>query len=333
MSAEKSPEGGRAYPPAYRIWAVVAILALIFGGGWASIGPSGRPSFELRAGMKIAALGRRLRPESISAIGVPEAARVAEKLVRAARRAGIDPRDALGSAFPEPHRILGMLALDLDIDEFLEYGAAKGALGAYYRDEVRVSREMRPLRSRYEAVFAASYMKMTVSPAMAGQGSAAPDRPYITAAGEAWLPSASELQLNHPYALDIFFKHVEEKGEAETGPILRALYPGIVVASASDWVGGQGPGEWKSGGLSPAAGNGLVIYDPSARVYCSYFHMSTVGLGTGSIVRAGDTLGRGGNSGMNARRKGHGGHVHIEIFDAEREKPFTAYEILEILKK
>jgi hypothetical protein len=145
----------------------VAILALIFGGGWASIGPSGRPSFELRAGMKIAALGHRLHPESISAIGVPEAARVAEKLVRAARRAGIDPRDALGSAFPEPHRILGMLALDLDIDEFLEYGAAKGALGAYYRDEVRVSREMRPLRSRYEAVFAASYMKMTVSPAMA----------------------------------------------------------------------------------------------------------------------------------------------------------------------
>ena len=103
MSEEKSPEGGRVYPPAYRIWAVVAMLAIIFGGGWASIAPSGRPSSELRAGMEIAVLGHRLRPESISAIGVPEAAHVAEMLVRAAGRAGIDPRIALGA--PSPSRI------------------------------------------------------------------------------------------------------------------------------------------------------------------------------------------------------------------------------------
>ena len=76
-----------------------------------------------------------------------------------------------------------------------------------------------------------------------------------------------------------------------------------------------------------------MIYDPTARVYCSYFHLNTVALKIGTVVKAGDTVGRGGNSGANARKKGHGDHVHIEIFDAARDTALSSYEILKLLKK
>ena len=285
-------------------------------------------------------MSRRLRPESSAAERVDEAATVADRLVGAARRAGIDPREALEAAFPEPRQILGMLALDRDIDGFLDYASRKDALGDYYGEQVRVSREMRPLRARYEAAFAAACIAVSGSepatgalPAAISSGSGKRQRPYIAAPGDVWLPPESELRFAHPYALDVFFRSVERKGESEKGPVIRALFPGIVLATASDWSGGRGPSNWKSGGLSPAAGNGLVIYDPSARVYCSYFHLSSVVLRTGSVVEAGDALGRGGNSGMNARSPGHGEHIHVEIFDAARDSPLSSFKILELLKE
>lgn len=340
LNAAEGPESGRVYSRAYKACAVVAALILLFGSGWASISPSGRSASSRAAVLEIAILSGRLRPESIAAERVDEAATAAERLVGAARRAGIDPREALEAAFPEPRRILGMLALDRDVDGFLEYASRKGALGDYYGGQARISREMRPLRARYEAAFAAAWMAVSGSePAPGAPPSAVPSgsgkrvRPYIAAPEDVWLPPESELRFTHPFALDVFFRSVERKGESEKGPIIRALFPGIVVATASDWSGGRGPSNWKSGGLSPAAGNGVVVYDPSARVYCSYFHLSSIVVRTGSAVGAGDALGRGGNSGMNARSPGHGEHIHIEIFDAARDSPLSSHRILELLKE
>jgi hypothetical protein len=52
----------------------------------------------------------------------------------------------------------------------------------------------------------------------------------------------------------------------------------------------------------------------------------------GDIVKEGRLLGHGGNSGANARRSGHGGHLHLEIFDAKLDSALTATEILKSLK-
>ena len=246
MIPKDSPENGRAYSPAYKALALVAILVLFLGGGWASLSPGGGAEAGIgRTGMRLA---------------------------------------RMNLALPEPRRILGMLALDRDIDDFLEYADRNDAGGSYYRDEARIALEMRPLRARYEAAFASAYAALSgkASPdaASVGERLGATGRkaPYIASPDDVWLPPRSELRLSHPYALDVFFQSVERSGEAERGPVIRALYPGIVVAAAGDWSGGQGISTWRGGGLSPAAGNGLVIYDPASRRYCSYFHLSSLAL-------------------------------------------------------
>ncbi len=348
MDPEK-PDQTRTQPLSRKALAMVAMLVLIFGGGWASLAPNGGLGLSTKgAGIAIATLSRSLEPSAMAQGSADDAAASTGAIVRNARIAGIDPAEILAAAFPPPSAILGMLSLDRDIDDFLDYAERDDAAGDYYRAEAQAAREMRPLRPRYEAAFAAA------SAALRGTEAASPDeaarapaqsadlvaaaakgrkRPYIASPGEVWLPPKSELPLSHPYALDIFFYSVERSGEAERGPVLHALYPGIVVASASDWSGGRGISKWKGGGLSPASGNGLVIFDPSTRRYCSYFHMSSVGPRTGDWVEAGEALGRGGNTGMNARMKGHGEHVHIEIFDSARGESLSAYELLELLKR
>jgi murein DD-endopeptidase MepM/ murein hydrolase activator NlpD len=249
---------------------------------------------------------------------------------------GADPREALSTALPEARKVLGMLALDRDIDDFREYADRGDAAGNYYRVEAGISLEMRPLRGRYENAFASAYAALTgtfAAKPSAGLGMGKRKPPYIAAPEEVWLPLKSDLHLAHPFALDVFFQHVNKSGDAETGPAIRALYPGIVVAAATDWAGGQGADKYRSGGLSPASGNGAVIYDPASRRYCSYFHLSSVAVRAGTIVGAGAVIGRGGNSGMNARKAGHGEHVHIEIFDAASGAPLSSLEILELLRK
>ncbi|MGA2546394.1 MAG: M23 family metallopeptidase [Rectinemataceae bacterium] len=288
-------ENRRAYSPLYRGCALVVLLIFFFGGGWAVFSPAER-----------------------------------------AHAIGAYTREAISANLPEARKILGMLALDRDIEDFREYADRRDAAGNYYREEAGISLEMRPLRGRYEKAFASAYAALSGTIAVnaaIGLGPGKRKPPYIAGPEEVWFPLKSDLHLSHPYALDVFFQHVYKNGEAEKGPRIRTLYPGIVVAAASDWTGGQGAAEYRSGGLSPASGNGVVIYDPASRLYCSYFHLSSVAVRRGDVVVAGEILGRGGNSGMNARTAGHGEHVHIEIFDAARDGPLSSYEILELLKK
>jgi murein DD-endopeptidase MepM/ murein hydrolase activator NlpD len=330
----------RPYSFSYKALSVIAILILIFGGGWAVVGPGGGLETGTdRMRLELDAQGRQLEASTLEGLSEEEAGQTAQNLVDSSRMGGIDPRESLATAFPKPRAILAMLSLDRDVDDYLEYADRDDAAGDYYREEADLAHLMRPLRSRYEAAFSSAYYALS-GRAKEEAGKSAPvslaasgrKRPYIASADDVWLPPRNELRFSHPYALDVFFFHVDRSGEAERGPVIRALYPGVVVASASDWTGGQGVATWKSGGLSPASGNGLVIYDPATRRYCSYFHLSALYLRTGDTVEAGQSLGRGGNSGINARKKGHGEHVHVEIFDCGRGAPFSAQEILDLLK-
>ena len=227
-----------------------------------------------------------------------------------------------------------MLALDRDIEDFREYADHRTAAGNFYREEAAISLQMRPLRGRCEAAFTAAHAAAVraASPLTALFRAGKRKRPYIATPEELWLPLISDLPVSHPYALDVFFQRVDRSGEVEKGPLIHLLHPGIVVAAASDWSGGQGFAKYRSGGLSPASGNGAVIYDPTSRLYCSYFHLSSVAVRVGELVAAGDVVGRGGNTGMKARMEGHGEHVHIEIFNAAHNAPLSSQEILEMLK-
>lgn len=334
MALEENPQENRKYSPSYKVLSAIAILVLLFGGGWAGFDPKGRPeATAAMADMEIAKLARELAPQAVAEASGEETADRVRTLAEAAASAGIDPRDALGSAFPDASEILAMLSLDRDVDDFLEYSERDDPAGDYYRDEAREAIKMRPLRDRYEAAFASAAAEISGSAPAATPSLGTGKKPYIASPRDVWLPARKELPLSHPYALDVFFFKVERSGEAERGPTIRALYPGIVVASASDWSGGQGVAKWKSGGLSPASGNGVVIYDPASRRYVSYFHLSSLALRRGDCVGAGAVIGRGGNSGMNARKAGHGEHVHIEIFDSARDESLSAEEIYDLLRK
>jgi hypothetical protein len=344
VDSKDNPERRLGYSPSRKAFAVAAIFIFFFGGGWASLSPSGGmdPS-RGSAGIELVSLERSLTPVHITAKSAEETAEEVEQLVRSARLAGVDPRESLGSALPDPQGILGMLALDRDVDDYLEYADCDNAGGDFYRNEARISLEMRPLRARYEAAFAAASAALSGedrrelsgsgAPVLADLGGKGSKAPYIAKPDEVWLPPRSELRLAHPYALDVFFYHVERSGSAERGPLIHALYPGIVVAAAGDWTGGVGISAWKGGGLSPAAGNGVVVYDPATRRYVSYFHLSSIAVRKGEFLSAGSVLGRGGNSGMNARKAGHGEHVHIEIFDGTRDESLSSAEILDLLKR
>ncbi len=296
------------HPPLFRVVASLAMLILLFGGGWAALTPAG----EAAVGEGTGLAGSRGTGLAGGGTGLK----------------------MFAANFPDSRMVLGMLALDRDIEDFREYADHSTPAGKYYREEVAISLRMRPLRGRYEAAFTASHAAAarTAAPLTALFRAGMRKRPYLAAPEEVWLPPKGELPLSHPYALDVFFQSVDRRGEAERGPLIRSLHPGIVIAASSDWSGGQGFAKYRSGGLSPASGNGAVIYDPASRLYFSYFHLSSVAVRVGEIMAAGDLVGRGGNTGMNARMEGHGEHVHIEIFNAARDAPLSSQEILEMLK-
>jgi len=339
-----------------RILAALAVPVFLFGWGfWATLAPhggSGTSSAEV--GLDLEEQARMLSPERIAESDEGSCGEIAGQYVALAAHSGIDPRESLAKALPDAHRVIGMLSRDRDLSDFENYADNGGALGHYYGEEAKITRQMRPLRSRYEAVYASAYEALGGVPTAqreaptASSGAGASEatgptadflggggrrKPYVASPDDVWLPSKSDLRRTHQYALDIFFFHVDRSGEEERGPQIRALYPGLVVCSAADWSGGAGEDKWRSGGLSPAAGDGVVVYSPSVRRYVSYFHLSSLACRTGDLIKAGDVLGRGGNTGVHARMKGHGEHVHVEIFDCARDSGLSIYEIYDLVRR
>jgi murein DD-endopeptidase MepM/ murein hydrolase activator NlpD len=269
-------------------------------------------------------------PAFLSTLAPDQAAGIAVEYLRAARVGGSELRKSLADAFPPPVYVLSLLSLDRDVESFRDSAAEDSPAGGHYALAVALAAQMRPLRSRYEELYAAAYAETRgASTAIRAPTAAAP--PYVASRGKLWLPSERKLAGTHPYALDLFFDDFENVGGEHIGPAIFSLGDGIVVAASGDWRGGAGSATWIEGGLSPAAGNGVVVYEPTGRRYCSYFHLSSVAVRTGDLVRAGQTLGLGGNSGANARMKNHGGHLHMEVFDAAKDAPLSARRILAIL--
>lgn len=144
------------------------------------------------------------------------------------------------------------------------------------------------------------------------------------------------LKSNHQGALDVFFEEVdiEFRGEDQIGPAITAFAPGIVIAAGDGWKGGVTEESYVGGGLSPTAGNALIIYNPMSGEYHYYFHFYDLKVKRGDIVSAGDVLGRIGNTGKNTRKKetmsdgtvtDHGRHLHMEIhrYDAKTNQVST----------
>lgn len=129
------------------------------------------------------------------------------------------------------------------------------------------------------------------------------------------LPPKEELHTNHTDAIDIFYpdSDIVKEGENEIGPDIHCLQGGIVIATADDWQGGISRETYEGGGLSPVAGNGVVIYNPVTNEYHEYLHFASVSVKAGDVVKAGDILGKGGNTGVNSRKEGHGKHLHYAV--------------------
>lgn len=108
-------------------------------------------------------------------------------------------------------------------------------------------------------------------------------------------------------ALDIFVPR-------EGAPI-RAPVNALVILAEDGWQGGwkRHVGiQYRGGGLSRRAGNGVLLFEPSAAAYYYLIHMrgSSVVVRAGDVVRSGRQLGRVGHTG-NAIQPGHGGHLHF----------------------
>lgn len=273
---------------------------------------------------------RVLSPETIDELSAAEVAESARGLVDAAKRGGTSISEALEAALP-PDDLSALLASERDLDDFDAAAQKDGPSGDRYAEISALAPSLMQERRRYEILFSTVYDELSRYVPLPED-----DHPEelgpIAGRGEIAKPSLSSLRNTHPYALDVFFTDFDEgPAGSEIGPEIKSLSAGIVIGAAGDWKGGAGAKSYRSGGLSPNSGNGVVVYDPVSRRYYSYFHLSETALETGDLVQKGTIIGKGGNTGANARKPGHGGHVHVEIFDASEGRPLSSREIRSLI--
>lgn len=243
------------------------------------------------------------------------------------------PEALAALVFPSTAEVLAMLARDRDVDDYLENAAEPGAAGDYYQAVADLVSRMKPLRSRYETLYEGFYEGLSAMgrvkvPAQTSS-QATGYKSGVTLPGLSSKPREREYDLSHTFALDIFLKDVATlpASTLEVGPMIFSLTDGVVVSADSLWRGGEDLSTYRSGGITPKAGNGVIIYSPSKKMYYLYFHLFDVLLETGDAVKKGQPVGRGGNTGTNARKPGHGEHLHLEIYDARSARFLRNREI------
>ncbi len=261
----------------------------------------------------------------------PEKARILGKhIVDVSIETGIPPWLTVADYLPSPSETVAMLARDKDVDDFAESSDAGGQAGERYGKVVELVPAMRPLRASYVAFLGQVHRSMVEnSVATPSDG----EIHGISLKGESSPPRKRDMDLSHTYALDIFFSSVREVGPSglEIGPDILSASAGIVVAVSSDWNGGPGIEAYRRGGISPNAGNGVIVFDPSSGLFFCYFHLYDVLVRTGMPVDAGSMLGRGGDTGANARKPGHGQHLHLEIYDSSTGRFLRNTEIRSLI--
>ncbi|HET7838993.1 MAG TPA: hypothetical protein VFL04_04495, partial [Rectinemataceae bacterium] len=288
------------WKPASTLVIGVAAIALVAGGAVAGDYPltgtqTGPGLASARTELMI--LSAALSPRSLAGAGPEFAAAAARALVRSADLSGVTAKEAMESGLPKPDAVLAMLALDRDVDDFLESSALGGPVGAHYRKAAELAGRYRPLRAAYEAAYASMEREIAAAPTRDPRPKriqAQKGKDPLFDRGHFLRPTMHDIRFAHPYALDVFFDHYKQGADGQTGPSIPSISGGLVVAAAGDWRGGPGPQAWAGGGLSPAAGNGLVVYDPETRRYYSYFHLRSLSVACGELVERGRILGTGG---------------------------------------
>ncbi len=257
------------------------------------------------------ALAAALEPESLAGLDTTAASMRADAWEEAVREKGYTPAAVLHEILPEAQWFQARLVTKRDEADLHSDARAGGAYGSAYStilSELPLARTSAP---GIEAVLRSAWLSEP------GVTELRTEPVSVLAVADRWLPPASTLDSAHQYALDVFFLWVKRSGAVETGPPVRSMTRGIVVAAAGDWKGGDRPSLYRSGGLSPKAGNGVIVFCPDDGRYYAYFHLSSIQVSSGVFIGAGTVLGHGGNTGVNARKKGHGTHVHIEIHDRD----------------
>lgn len=277
--------------------------------------------------MLIRLLAHDLSPESLAGVGADEAQRRALAWAKAVDDSGADPIAALDEILPPTPWFQARIIGKRDEPDLRSDATIASAYGRAYAGILAVLDQARAAAPALEAALEAvwRYSASGAAPAPA-QGDPAP----VLARADRWIPGRSALKYSHQYALDVFFTAVKRHGAAETGPTICSISSGIVVSASDDWDGGDKPSLYRSGGLSPNAGNGVIVYDPQRRRYYVYLHLRSVAVRVGQKIAAGQPLGLGGNTGVNARKKNHGTHLHLEIHDAD-DGAWSSYRIRDLL--
>lgn len=265
-----------------------------------------------------------LRLEQLRGLSAETIAARSQAMAALVQRNNLDPSQALASLLPDRAWFQARLILPRDEPTLRDDSRVQGPYGEEYRQIIEKLPEVR----QYGGLMARTLDRLWLD--LGGQeltkgGLVSPLKPR-----DRWIPPERSLPASHRYALDVFFTWLERDGAVEHGPEILSISRGIVVAAAADWQGGDRPSLYQGGGLSPKAGNGVIVYDPEQRRYYAYFHLGLVVVETGQLVSAGQVLGHGGNTGVNARRRGHGGHVHLEIID-EGGATWSSYQIRSFL--
>jgi murein DD-endopeptidase MepM/ murein hydrolase activator NlpD len=122
--------------------------------------------------------------------------------------------------------------------------------------------------------------------------------------GEQIIPRGTYVKRYHE-AIDIF---------TEEGNRVLAPFDGLIIASGDEWEGKfhkRTITEWNNKGLTPKAGNAIIIYNPIEKGYMLISHFEEgILVRAGDIVQKGQTIGCVGNSGS-ASIPGHGEHIHV----------------------
>jgi hypothetical protein len=257
------------------------------------------------------ALAAALEPEALAGLGTTAASMRADAWEEALRTKGYTPASVLHEILPEAQWFQARLVTKKDEADLRNDARAGGAYGAAYSDILSALPLARNSVLGIEAVLRSAWLS---EPGVTGLRA---EPVSVLAVADRWIPPASTLDSAHQFALDVFFLRVKRSGAVETGPPVRSMTRGIVVAAAGDWKGGDRPSLYRSGGLSPKAGNGVIVFCPDDGRYYAYFHLSSIQVSSGVFVGAGTVLGHGGNTGVNARKQGHGTHVHIEIHERD----------------
>ncbi|MCX8012706.1 MAG: M23 family metallopeptidase [Rectinema sp.] len=268
----------------------------------------------------------------------PPPASYAHMLPADALLEGIDPHTLVAGVLPSTDSIMAMLTAT-DIGDSIENREAEHTSllsRLRYRRIASLQNSMKQNRKELER-----YMDSAWPTLRAWHRLFSPKTPrkvpMLTDPGLYSLPRPDQLEYAHTWALDIFLQNVRQlPGGVQKGPRIYSLSDGIVIAAASNWHGFPRIADsidYLWGGLSPKAGNGVIVYAPTEKRYYLYFHFYRALVYPGQIVLKGTPLGFAGNSGINARKKGGGEHLHLEIFNASTGSFLRNTQLMEMLAK